>query len=208
MTLYSRYRQYPYPRDAKEAGNGGLHSQLLAKAVARDLDEVDAEWATENARPTLMVTKSGDQGGIGSGLGGSTSIDNWTREKEVGPTIFTSLSGSFRPALGQGGWFHVNATVRSKASGTITADALHRIGIRVLQLNTTGFYETVNQRWSQSFQSGTADMYNQLDLMVYLTNSRIMRLELQHTNTGSTVTVVGSGTGGTRLSLMRILGES
>jgi hypothetical protein len=207
VTLYSRYRGYPYPRDAKEAGNGGLHSQLLAEAVERDLGVLDAGWAAEADRPTLMATKNGDQTGIGSGLSGATSLDNWTVEKLTGPTIFPSLTGTFRPNPGMGGWFHVSLTMRTKASGTVTADAVHRIGLRTFRVSAIGNYDTIETRWSQSFQTGSADMYNELNLVVYLTYTLPCRPYFQHTNTGSTATVVGSGTGGTRISFTRILGE-
>lgn len=205
--LYSRYRKYPFPRDAKEAGRGGLHSQLLAEAVARDLDVVDAAWATELARPTMMVTLSSDVTGVVANLvAGAIVTSPWALEKQTGPTIFTSTN-TWKPLTGQGGWFHVSLTMRTKASGTINTDAVHRVGLEVIRLNAAGYYAREYARWTQSFQSGSADMYNEVQGMFYLDDQRIIRPHFLHNNSGSTCTIVGSGTGGTRVTLTRILGE-
>jgi hypothetical protein len=202
VTLYTRYREYPYPRDAKEAGNGGLHSQMLAEAVQQDLDALDAAWTLETQRPTLMAVKSGDQT-IGAGLAGQ-SINAMVVERQVGITMINA--GFYRAKPGGEGWYHVLATVRSKATGTITAGALHQIELKSFKVNATGNLDYLESRFGRAFQSGSADVYTEVQDLIYIDQKTEVRFQFGHNNAGSSVAVVGSGTGGTRITLTRIVG--
>lgn len=203
MTKYTDRRGYPYPTDAKETGNGGLHSELLARSVAADLDTVDASWVAEMQHATLMMTKNGDQTGISSGA--ETVLTTFTTEKQTSGVGLVA-NPILRPvSLAGVGWYHVIATLRSKASGAITAGAQHRIQFKIYGQLGDGSLVLRDTRYSESFQQGSLDMFNELEAMIYLGATDQLRVVFFHLNAASTGTVVGASAG-TRISATKILG--
>lgn len=190
MTSYTRNRGYPYPSSEREAGNGGLHSELLARAVAADLDLIDAGWAAELQRPTIIAGLSGNSGNLIANTAPTLNLN--TVEKQVGSLL--TLSGlGLVVAEGGNGWYHLTCQVHSQAVGAITADAQHRAQIDHSE-TLYGTITTKRMYYFESFQSGSLDMYTMGEAVVHLTVGDAVRLRFFHTNAGSDARVLQSGT--------------
>ena len=207
MTLYTPNRGYPFPASPREAGNGGLHSELLARAVARDLDALDAAWAAAAQPSTKVMNKNTDTTNLTANAGGSGfAIFMDVVEKQTGQA-FTTETDELAVAAGWGGWFLVNCQLRSKAQGAITAGARHTLFLRVLGPGRTGNLTELETRRADTFANGaTVDIYNQIQGMIRLEAGNRIWIGFDHTNTGSNVTVQGTGTGGTKIEATRICG--
>lgn len=190
MTSYTRNRGYPYPSSEREAGNGGLHSELLARAVAEDLDGIDAGWAGLLQRPTLVLSIFADQTGLSNNALYSVFTD--VVDKQVGTALESSGVG-MRVAKGGDGWYHITGQLHSRAEGAITADAQHRMQLEHI-IPQYGNLATYRMYYYESFQSGSLDMYTMGEAVVHLTYGQEIRMRFFHTNTGSTGRVVVAGT--------------
>lgn len=198
MTEYTRNRGYPYPKDAKECGNGGLHSELLARAVALDLDALDAAWTAAAARPSIVMVPNADGTNISSNV--SSLVINWTTEKQVGTGIVGS--GTAVRVTTAPGWFHVTCTMHTRAEGAITANAQHRIELDEDGL-VGGSYKLRLRRYATTFQAGSNDVFNSIDCVTKMDASDQIRVRFFHTNTASNGRIVVAGT---RLIMTRIRG--
>ena len=100
------------------------------------------------------------------------------------------------------------ASVRARATGTITAGAMHRIELKTYSINATGNLDYVESRYRHTFQTGSGDVFVALEDMIYLSPKVEMRWWYGHTNTGSAVNILGTGTAvGTRITLTKIVGD-
>jgi hypothetical protein len=197
VTSYTTNRGYPYPSSEREGGNGGLHSELLARAVAADLDVVDAEWAALLQRPSIILSMTSDLTGLSTG--GIYGVSMSTVDKQVGTDVVYSGTG-VRAA--KPGWYHITAQLRSKASGTITAAAQHRVQLEHVK-PVYGSLATVQMYYTETFQAGSLDNYLMIDVVVHLLLNEEVRMRFFHTNTGSTATVVAAGTRLTAAQIVR-----
>lgn len=198
---YTDNRGYPYPASAREAGNGGLASEILARAFAADLDELDAGWAGEMQHSAVVLRKNTDQTGISANSATTFLMD--IQDKKTTGLGLGSSTISLSVVAGGEGWYHVNATLRSKASGAITAGAQHRLQLREMYTNSDGNLIERRLRYAETFQQGVTDNFNQLNACVYLGLGDQVRVQLFHTNVASTATIVASGS---RLVATKIVG--
>jgi hypothetical protein len=198
MTSYTPNRDYPFPSSNREAARGGTHSEALARAVAADLDVLDAGWAAELTKPTVMIALSADQTGYTPN--NETPILFTTTEKSTGVGIIAGQTITVS-TLGQG-WYHVTGCTCAGASGTITANARHRLSLAVYKFQY-GNQVDVDVRYSETYQAGSQDCYNTLDSIMYLAPGLTLTARYLHSNTGSNVTVK---TGMTRLCATRLFG--
>lgn len=190
MTSYTDNRGYPFPSSPREAGNGGLHSELLARAVAADLDVVDATWAGLLQRSSINLTLAADITPISAS--GLATVFMDTVEKQVGPSLVHTGIAIGVTETG-GGWYHITGQVHSKANGTITADAQHRVQIEHTY-PLLGLIATKRMYYSETFQSGTVDMYAAIEVVLHLAYGEEARMKFFHTNTGSDARVVAANT--------------
>lgn len=188
---YTPFRSYPIPSSERETGNGGLHSELLARAVAADLDVLDPAWAGEMQHATQILTMSTNATGYAANSDRSILFDTISKQ-----TTGLGLNSNqiLHPAKGGDGWYHVVCAIRAAASGTITANALHRLSLKVYedQANVQIPRET---RYVETLQIGTANVYLMIEAMVLLKygdNNQVWPY-LVHTNVGSTVNIVAAG---------------
>lgn len=190
MTSYTDNRRYPYPSSAREAGNGGLHSELLARAVAADLDNLDAAWAAEPTKATKIANLSADTGGQGTGSDWTVQMNNVV--KSTGPW------DSNNPAQMQvslPGWYYVALNLRTDCTGAITVNAQHVCWVRLVRNNAAGVTATIEERYAATYQpSATAGIYNRVGGMFRMLVGDRIWAAYRHTNTGSTVKVTASGT--------------
>ena len=188
---YTRNRGYPIPSSERETGNGGLHSELLARAVAADLDVLDPAWAAEMQHATQILTMSADQTGFSANSDRAVLFDTISKQ-----TTGLGLNSNqvLHPARGGDGWYHICCDITAQASGTITAGALHRMSLRVFedQANVQVARDTY---YTETLQIGVQAIWCQIEAMVLLRygdNNQVWPYWV-HTNTGSTVTIVASG---------------
>jgi hypothetical protein len=197
---FSRYRGYPYPSNGREGGRGGSHSEALARAVARDLDGLDAAWPLLQAPASIVLRMSASSDNRAASLENPVSMD--IVDKITGTGLANDASG-VRVVAGGEGWYHVVATCRSNAMGAITAGAQHRLQLQEQTTNSAGILVQRLMRYTETFQQGSTDNYNQLEAMIYLGVGDKVRMWFFHTNTGSLGRVVNTGT---RLMATKILG--
>lgn len=202
MTDYTQNRAYPFPSSERETGNGGLHSELLARAVAADLDQIDADWAGEMQRSTLLLSLAADVTGLFNG--NDNSLDLETVDKQT-----TGLGAYSSPGFdlvrvrpGGEGWYHVVASLRTRAEGAITANAQHRLILEVTETKL-GAIVSRDKIWVTSFASGSTDVYNQMEAVFYLGKGDQLYMKYLHYNTASTCRAVATGT---RLAVTKIVG--
>jgi hypothetical protein len=199
MTGYTRNRAYPFPSSERETGRGGTHSEALARAVASDLDVLDAAWAGEQAKLTAILSLGSDQTGIPANteFGVSFSAAEKTPNSAfmaIGQAVFCKAAGA--------GWYHVTGCTRAGASGTITANARHRMSLATYQFKY-GNVSDIDVRYSETYQAGSQDCYNTLDAIMFLDATRTLEMRYLHSNTGSNVSVKA---GMTRLACTRLMG--
>lgn len=197
---YTTNRRYPYPQDAKDAGHGGLHSELLARAVDDDLVALNAAVAASLIRDSLIAELR---------LGDSSPIAAASEVPVFCDTV-TSLTGtSIRsdPAevrVTAPGWLKITGHIRAKATGTITASARHQVTLQHYRTNpVSGGLLLLATRVSTAFQSGTLDVFNSVTGVFEVRTTDQVWMSFSHQNTGSSVVVVGTGTFGTRLEATR-----
>lgn len=168
MTSYTRHRGYPYPSTDREMGNGAVHSEELARAVARDLDVVDADWAAELQKPTSILTRSAD---ISAYFNANQELSvpyDTVEHASTGVGLTASPgSGSFFVPAGAAGWYHFMASLRTIASGTVTAAARHRLAI-VRQGNLFNTFQTIESRPVETYQATGQEVYNTVECVMHV----------------------------------------
>lgn len=194
MTSYTDNRGYPFPASEREAGNGGLHSELLAVAVQRDLDDLDTQWAAEMQHSTVNLVLTADRLSLVNGDVNQPVLLDTFEHNSSGLGLFT-FGGmqQLQVARGGDGWYHVTAALRAGASGTITAGARHSLRARVTGTKFSTSY-TVREDLVDTYQSGTADISITLESVMYLAFGQSLGLWYYHTNVGSTMTARVAGT--------------
>lgn len=198
MTGYTDNRGYPYPSSEREAGNGGLHSELLARAVARDLDPVDAAWAAGVNRDTSTMTRGADLSAyFNSNQVISVPFDT-LEHGSTGATLIASVgSGTFIPPKGWAGWYHFSVVVHTVASGTVTANVRHRVGIARMG-NLYNTFQDKEVRWCDTFQPPSGDIYNAVEGVMHVEYGDTIEARYYHLNASSmTFKALGSRFGAT-----------
>ena len=194
MTSYTDYRGYPYPASEREPGNGGLHSEQLATAVQRDLDDLDTQWAAEMQHSTVNLILSADRTSLINGDVNQPLLFDTFEHASSGLGLFT-FGGmqQLQVARGGNGWYLVTAALRAGASGTITAAARHSLRVRVSGTKfSTGY--TVREDLVDTYQSGTADISITIETVMYLAFGQTLGCWYYHTNAGSSMTARVAGT--------------
>lgn len=199
MTSYTPNRGYPYPSSDREGARAGTHSEAMARGVAADLDVLDAAWAAELAKLTAIINLSSNQTGLTANTEFSVSFN--AAEKTPNTALMVVGQAIFCKAAGAG-WYHVTGATRAGASGTITANARHRMSLATYRFKY-GTVSDIEVRYSETYQTGTQDCYNTLDTIMYLDETRTLEMRYLHSNTGSTVSIKS---GMTRLCATRLFG--
>lgn len=192
MTSYTKYRGYPFPSSEREVGNGGLHSELLARAVARDLDTVDASWAGELQKPTSILTKTGDASGFWTPNFDQFAPFDTLEHASTGVGIRGSTgSGSFSVPASAQGWYHFSLSIHSVASGTVTANSRHRISIQRLG-SAFGSFQLKEARYCETYQPASGEIYNTVEGVMYVEANDSVEAHYFHTN-ASNMTMRATG---------------
>lgn len=197
MTSYSRRRGYPTPDSDREPGNGGLDSETLARAIALDLDGVDAAWPLEQQKPTKILGLSSNQTGLIAN--DDNNIITFTALEAEAPTttpgLITGVTQSLVTAPGGEGWYHVTASLAVQPSGGITNNALSRMILRLRDFSLPT--SVVVERYDADAQNdglSTAAIYLNTEAVVYMTEARQLSLYLFHQNVASTMNALVIGT--------------
>lgn len=182
MTKYTRNRGYPYPASERETGNGGLHSELFARAVAQDLDAVDAAWAAELQKPSASMTRSADLSAYFNNNQDIPVPYDTLEHASTGFGLTASVgSGSFFVPSGGAGWYFFSASMRTVASGTITANCRHRMSI-VRQGNQFGQFQTIESRFAETYQATGVEIYNALECVMHVDPGDTVIVNYFHNN--------------------------
>lgn len=190
---YTDNRGYPFPTSRRETGNGGLHSELLARAIAADLDLLDAGWTDEMQHSTQLLTKSGNDTNIASGSTWPIFFD--TIEKQsTGRGLSKLNNGDLSLELGGDGLYNVFASARANAQGAITANCWHRLSALVISTTGSGVVFTRETYYYETQQVGPQDMYTNIEFSTVLRGKDRIQLQYLHTNAASPVTVQASAT--------------
>lgn len=193
MTSYTQNRGYPYPSSEREAGNGGRHSEALARAVAADLDVLDAGWVRQATRPSKIIGFPADSAGFSSG--GTNSLDFGTITTVVAPEYFNTANSEVRIATGGDGWYFANMNLRIAPTGAVTVNARTQLWVRHLRSNAGGTLVTQTERHGDTFwPSSTVDLFNRASGMFRMIAGDRIWVYWTHANVASTVKVVAAGT--------------
>lgn len=191
MTGYTEHRGYPYPSSERETGNGGLHSEQLARKVAGDLDVIDAGWAAELQRSSIILSLASDVSPLIANALHTVALTTVVKQT-TGLGLAVDNIG-LTVAKGGAGWYHFTAQTQSKANGAITANAQHRIQLDHIH-QAYGGLVTSQTYCTESFQAGSGDMFLMVDAVVHLSYGDKMWLRFLHGNTGSDGRVVAAAT--------------
>lgn len=197
---YTDNRGYPYPENAKESGHGGLHSELLARAVDNDLVALNAAVAATLIRDSIISElRLGDSSAVAAASETPVFCDTVTK---LTGTLIRSDPAEVRVITP--GWFKITGHIRAKATGTITSAALHRATLQHYRTNPVGGgLLLMASRVATAFQSGTGDVFNSVTGVFEVRETDQVWLSFFHQNVGSSCVVVGTGTFGTRLEATR-----
>lgn len=189
MTGYTDNRRYPYPTSAREAGNGGAASEALARAIAADLDVLDAGWAAAPVRSTKIIGLSADSGGFGSG-----SQSSWTPTTVVQVTgsAYTTATSEIRVNLD--GWYEANLNFAVAPTGALTVSSRLECWIRHYRNNAVGTLVTQSERFGDTYwPSSTANLYNRVSGMFRMLAGDRLWVYWRHGNAASTVKILAQG---------------
>lgn len=203
MTSLTRYRRYPVPSNQREYGNGGLHSELLARAVALDLDVLDAAWAAELLDSTLINTLASDLTGISSGDSYWVLLDTVERFTNGEPGLLNAASEVNIGTPDGGGWYDFSVTLHVQSAGAITVNARHRMECRIYrpEFGTFTIIDSFNQ---EEYQTGSQDIYLNVGFCAGLGYGDFLVPVYSHTNaSGANVKAAA-----TRVSATKICGYS
>jgi hypothetical protein len=191
VTSYSRNRRYPSPSSDKELGNGGLASEVFARAVARDLDRVDAGWAAELQHPTATMTLSADQAGYFLASNDQVIPFDTLEHASTGVGLVPQAgAGSFTVVKGGDGFYSFTVAVHTVASGTVTANARHRVSIN-RNGNLYGAFQTKNVFYAETYQQTGVEIYLALETVARLEYGDTVESHYFHVN-ASTMTFKAS----------------
>lgn len=198
MTGYTDNRGYPYPSSERETGNGGLHSELLARGVARDLDTVDAAWAAGVNRDTSTLTRNADLAAYFNANQVLSIPFDTLEHGSTGATLVASVgSGTFTVPKGWAGWYHFTLAVHTVASGTVTGNARHRVGIARMG-NLFSAFQDKEVRWCDTFQPAAGDIYNSVEGVMHVEGGDTIEARYFHQNVSAmTFKALGSRFGAT-----------
>jgi hypothetical protein len=197
MTSYTPNRGYPYPSSAREAGNGGLHSELLARAVARDLDTVDAGWAAELQHSTVTLQMTSDHAGYGANSDQGVFFDGLEHGSSGLGLFQFSGQQTLGVAKGGDGWYDVTGALRAISTGGVTGAARHIATLRKSRFLFGG--EDIIDTWSvEAYQAGTAEISITVQAVMHLAFGEELALYYFHTNaSGMTLRQAGTNLGAT-----------
>lgn len=200
MTSYTPNRGYPFPSSPREAGNGGLHSELLARAAARDLDDVDTQWAAEQQHSTVTLKLNGDQTGHTPNNDNDLVLFDGAEHASSGLGLSGSPSVQYLVVTkGGDGWYHVTGSLRAGASGTVTNGALHTLRLRRSRFRFGK--EEIIQVWNvNTSQAGTGDISVSIEMVTRIEFGETLAMYYQHNNASNmTIRQVGTSLAGTQI---------
>jgi hypothetical protein len=184
VTSYTDNRRYPYPSSDREASNGALWSEFLARAVAADLDVLGVGWAAEPSKDTIIVGLSADSAAFGTGAP-FTVLTNQVN-KQVG--TWGATPSRAMVGTGQDGWYLAILNTRVDATGTVTVNAKHTAYLRQMRNNSAGITSVYSERRGDTYTpTSTASIYNETGGIFRMLAGDQFWLAYEHTNTGSTV---------------------
>lgn len=194
MTDYTDNRRYPFPSSPREAGNGGLHSELLARAVAADLDVLDAGWALQATRPLKILGLASTLTGFTNGV--RSTIAFTQVNKVIQPSYFSTSISEMRVLVD--GWYFGDLNFHAVPSGTVTVNARLQNWINHYRPSSAGILTHVppnGERTGDTYwPSSTPDCFNRVSGMFRALAGDRFIIEMQHTNTGSTLNFPAPGT--------------
>lgn len=192
MTSYTKYRRYPFPSSEREVGNGAAHSEALARAVALDLDTLDAGWAAAPIRTSKVLTLSANSTAIVNG-GGQTLISFNTVGTTKGSAFLTNDGIGVKvtdPAAE--GWYYVNVNAEMQPTGTVTVGAKFELWLQQQRANGSGslVVPANGEKLGSAYYATTNPALDNRVAGVFrlVVNDRVW-LRWRHTNTGSTARV-------------------
>jgi hypothetical protein len=138
VTSYTKYRKYPYPSSEREVANGAVHSEALARAVALDLDTLDAGWAAAPIRTSKILTLTTN----GTAVAASSVFivqQFGTVSSTKGSAGLVSDGTGVRIADATAeGWYYANLNAELGITGAVTIPATFDVMIQHLKLSGSG----------------------------------------------------------------------
>jgi hypothetical protein len=193
VTNYTKYRKYPYPSSEREVSNGAAQSEALARAVALDLDTLDAGWAAAPIRTSKILTLTTNGTAVAAG---STFI-----VQQFG-TVGTTKGSAGLVSDGTGvriadataeGWYYANVNAELGITGTVTVPATFDVMIQHLKLNGSGALvepAANGERIGNVFTStSNATLDNRISGIFRMTLNDRLWFRWKHGNTGSTARI-------------------
>lgn len=194
MTSYTDNRRYPYPSSEREAGNGAAGTEALARAVAADLDTLDAGWALQSTRPVKILGLASTLTGFTNGV--RSQIAFTQVNKVIQPAYFSSSISEMRVLVD--GWYFADLNFHAVPSGTVTVNARLQNWLNHYRPSTAGVLVHVDpggERFGDTYwPSATADCFNRVSGMFRAIAGDRFIIEMQHSNVGSTVNFPAVGT--------------
>lgn len=187
MTSYTRYRKYPYPSSEREVGNGAAASEALARAIALDLDTLNAGWAAAPIRTSKILTLSAN--GATQSSGSLLSISFNTVSTTRGSSGLSSDGTGIRITDSSAeGWYYINVNAQMQPTGTVTVNAKFELWLQQLRSNGAGTLVVPwnGERLGNNYYSTTNPaLDNRVMGMIRLQLNDRVWCKWRHTNTGS-----------------------
>jgi hypothetical protein len=138
MTDFTKYRRYPYPSSEREVGNGAVASEALARAVALDLDTLDAGWAAAPIRTSKILTPSANGSAVVAG--GSYLVQQFATVAATKGSAGLASDGTGLRILDASaeGWYWVNLNIEMAITGTVSIPAGFDVVLQQLRANGAG----------------------------------------------------------------------
>jgi hypothetical protein len=190
VTSYTRYRRYPYPSSDREAANGAVHSEALARAVALDLDTLDAGWANGAIRTSKILTMSADSLALSSG--GPYAVNFNTVNTTKGSAALIADGLGLTVGSGAEGWYYVTCTARLQPTGTVTVNAKFEMRLQHMRTNSGGVLtlRPNGERYKFTYYATTtAALDSEVGGLFRLQVGDRIWMRYAHTNTGSTAQI-------------------
>jgi hypothetical protein len=188
VTSYTKYRRYPYPSSEREVGNGAAHSEALARAVALDLDTLDAGWAAAPIRTSKILTLSANSSAVGTNALLSISFDTvGTTKGDAG--LSSDGTGIKIVSASAQGWYYVNVDAQMQATGAVTVGSKFELWLQQLRSNGAG---TLVVPWNGErlgathYATSNAALDNRVSGMIRLELNDRVWCRWRHFNSGST----------------------
>jgi hypothetical protein len=191
VTSYTKYRRYPYPSSEREVGNGAAASEALARAVALDLDTLDAGWAAAPVRTSKILTLSAN--GTAGGVNVLSSITFNTVSTTKGSAGLASDGTGLRITdQTAAGWYYVNINAEMQATGAVTVNAKFELWLQQLRSNGAGTLVVPwnGERLGNTYYSTTTPaLDNRVSGMLRLEVGDRVWCKWRHTNAASTARI-------------------